>query len=389
MARPRLAVVIPSLHGAGCERMVAALLPDFQARFDVHLILHRAAIAYPIPPSVPIHLLQGDASPDHHVAYKAWRFAQRATRLATILRRERYDAVLGFVDVSNVLTAYAHALAGSRARLVLAEHTVNPQFFRFNPHARRLRPLLQALLRVAYTRAHRVIVISRAMQRYLRQGLGIWRPTDLIYNGVDTDVFYPRRAADEPCPRLEPAYTAPGVRLLSVGRLDANKDHAFLVRLLPDLLAALPDARLFLLGVGPEETALRRLACALGLADRVVLLGWRENVADYLRRADVFLIASHYESFSNATVEALACGTPVVVTRASAALPEVLAGGRYGAVVPLGDSATYARAVIETVQRRAPDREYRAEIAAYARGRFDLRETRARYVQVVEEASSV
>src|SRR5262245_17481806 len=173
MARPRLAVVIPSLHGAGCERMVAALLPDFQARFDVHLILHRAAIAYPIPPSVPIYLLQGDASPDHQVAYKAWRFAQRATRLATILRRQPYDAVLGFVDVSNVLTAYAHALAGSRARLVLAEHTVNPQFFRFNPHARRLRPLLQALLRVAYTRADRVIAISRAMQRYLRDRLGI------------------------------------------------------------------------------------------------------------------------------------------------------------------------------------------------------------------------
>jgi glycosyltransferase involved in cell wall biosynthesis len=266
---------------------------------------------------------------------------------------------------------------------------VNPQFFRFNPYARRLRPLLQALLRVAYTRADRVVAISRAMQRYLRDGLGIRRPTDLIYNGVDTDVFHPPRDAGETCPSLDPAYTAPGVRLLSVGRLDANKDHAFLVRLLPGLLPALPDARLFLVGDGPENATLRRLARALGLADRVVLLGWRENVADYLRRADAFLLASHYESFSNATVEALACGTPVVVTRASAALPEVLAGGHYGAVVPLDDRAAYAQAVIDTVQRRAPDPGYRAEIAGYARARFDFRETRARYLQVIQEASGV
>jgi glycosyltransferase involved in cell wall biosynthesis len=231
-----------------------------------------------------------------------------------------------------------------------------------------------------------VIAISRAMQRYLREGLGISRPTDLIYNGVDTDVFHPPRAADEACACLDPAYVTPGVRLLSVGRLEANKDHAFLVRLLPDLLAVLPDARLFLVGVGPEEAALRRLAGALGLADRVVLLGWRDNVADYLRRADAFLLASRYESFSNATVEALACGTPVVVTRASMALPEVLAGGHYGAVVPLGDRAAYARAVVETVQSRTPDRAYRVEIAAYARARFDLRETRARYLHVIREA---
>jgi glycosyltransferase involved in cell wall biosynthesis len=381
--RPRVAVVIPTLQGAGCERVVADLLPDLCARYAVELVLYEPAIAYPVPPGLPLRLLHSTIAAERPGAVKGLRFGVRVARLAAVLRRGRYDAVLSFVDTNNLVSFFAHRLTRRRARLVLVEQTVGAEFFHFNPYARRYAAVYRPLLGLAYRHADAVIVVSRAMGRYLRRALGVRRPLTVIYNGVDVGRFYPPAPGAGPPTALEPAYRTPGVRLLSVGRLDANKDQAFLVRVLPHVLQHVPDARLYLIGVGPNETALREQAARLGLAARVGLLGWKTNVADYMRFADALLLASHHESFGNVLVEALACGLPVVATRATAAFDEILGGGRYGAIVPCHDEAAYAAAVVATLRHRSADPAYRAALARYARTTFDQRTTNRRYLDVL------
>ncbi len=145
-------------------------------------------------------------------------------------------------------------------------------------------------------------------------------------------------------PGLREALGIPaGARVLAaVGRLDPVKNHALLL----EAMAALPrrDVVLLLVGAGGLEDELRRQASALGLADRVLFLGLREDVARLLRIVDVFIMPSKYEGTSLALLEAMAAGRPIVATD----IPgnrKPLIDGAAALLVPPDDANALARAI--------------------------------------------
>jgi glycosyltransferase involved in cell wall biosynthesis len=107
---------------------------------------------------------------------------------------------------------------------------------------------------------------------------------------------------------------------------------------------AFPDARFELVGGGPELSALRAIAGALGLEHAVSFLGHRENVKARLEAADIFVLPSRSEAFPNAVLEAMAAGLPVVASGVGGVL-EVVRQGQNGLIVPPGDPAELASAV--------------------------------------------
>lgn len=386
MKKTRLAVFIPTLEGAGCERLVSEMLPDLNEYFKMHLILYHRLITYRIPENVIIYHLNSDTSAKHGVIYKIYRFIKRIYCLAVILRRERYDVVLSFID--NIVVFFACKLAGRKTRIILAERTVNTEFFKFNRYARGLQWIIKPLLRFVFFRADKVIVNSNAMQLYVRDVLGVTRATEVIYNGIDTEKFYPPTDKPEIPETLDADYMVAGVRLLNAGRLDDNKNQAFLIRIFPRILEAVPNARLFILGTGPNEETLRSLIFELGLEGKVHLLGWKNNVASYMRLADVFLLSSHHESFGNVLVESLACGTPVVATQSTEALFEILDNGLYGTIVPVGDAEGYIKAVLDTLNRQSKEAAFRRKISDYARVNFNLIDVKSKYIKAIREVTN-
>jgi mannosylfructose-phosphate synthase len=111
--------------------------------------------------------------------------------------------------------------------------------------------------------------------------------------------------------------------VLVVGRMAKNKGHDLLIRSMPTLLKLVPEARL-VAAIGSDESKqdikgvneLKKIAKELGIEDRIV---WRpyipdEELADYYRAAAIFALASRYEPFGMVAIEAMACGTPAVVT---------------------------------------------------------------------------
>jgi glycosyltransferase involved in cell wall biosynthesis len=109
-------------------------------------------------------------------------------------------------------------------------------------------------------------------------------------------------------------------------------------------------------GQGPEgqyEIQLRNLASSLGLADSVRFLGPvdGETIAEVMSAADVFCLASTNEGWPNVIHEALACGAPVVATDVGA-VPDMLAGGRYGVIIPVNDPMALQRGLEEALQQR-------------------------------------
>jgi glycosyltransferase involved in cell wall biosynthesis len=128
--------------------------------------------------------------------------------------------------------------------------------------------------------------------------------------------------------------------LLAMGRLHDNKAHDVSLQ----ALAELPDAWLWIAGVGPLEAKLKAMAEALGVADRVRFLGWRTDASALYRAADVCVFPSRYEPLGNVVIQAWAHGLPVVAA-ASQGPKALIEDGRDGLLVPIDEAGALADGV--------------------------------------------
>jgi glycosyltransferase involved in cell wall biosynthesis len=131
----------------------------------------------------------------------------------------------------------------------------------------------------------------------------------------------------------------------SIGRLNEQKGHRYLLDAAPAVLRAHPDARFLIVGDGDLAEPLRRQAQALGLADRVVFAGHRGDVPEMLGAIDVLCLPSLYEGTPLALFEAMAAGKAIVASAVDGCA-EVLADGTTGLLVPPRDPAALGAAVV-------------------------------------------
>ena len=166
----------------------------------------------------------------------------------------------------------------------------------------------------------------------------------------------------------------------AVGRLHRHKGLDVLVR----AVAELPDARLVLVGDGPERGALDRLAGALGMRSRLTVTGWTEEAGAYLPSFDVVALPSRVEGLPLALLEAMRAGRAVVAT-AVGSVPDAVVEGRTGLVVPVDDPA----ALTAALRKLRDDPGLRSRLGAAARDlvcrRFTPAAMAAAYEDVYEE----
>src|SRR5690606_26732556 len=108
---------------------------------------------------------------------------------------------------------------------------------------------------------------------------------------------------------------------------------------------------LCILGEGEERPRLQALVDALGLDGRLLLPGYQSDPAPWYAHADLFVLSSDHEGFGNVIVEALEQGVPVVSTDCPSGPREILEGGKYGTLVPVGDAAALASAIDDALSR--------------------------------------
>src|SRR5262249_9111390 len=147
-----------------------------------------------------------------------------------------------------------------------------------------------------------------------------------IPNGIETERFRPATDAERAAAPPDPAWPATGPVAINVGRLVPAKGLDMLIDAWARLAAAHPGARLVLVGAGPLRAEIAGRAHGAGIGERVVFLGARDDVPELLRRADLYVSASRTEGMSNALLEALGTGLPVVATRTGSA-PDVVVDG--------------------------------------------------------------
>jgi glycosyltransferase involved in cell wall biosynthesis len=120
-----------------------------------------------------------------------------------------------------------------------------------------------------------------------------------------------------------------------------------------------------LLGDGADRESLQRLVDELKLGDRVLLAGFQSNPYAWLARADLFAVSSIWEGSSMVLAEALSLGIASVSTRCPSGPEEMLAGGHYGTLVPVGDADALARAMIATLDSPLPADFLKQAVADY------------------------
>ena len=142
---------------------------------------------------------------------------------------------------------------------------------------------------------------------------------------------------------------------LAVGRLIPLKGYDDLLKAFRRLTRELgTDARLVLLGDGPDRGRLQSLALALGVAEAVHFAGYEPNPYAWMSKTAALVLSSRYEGSPSVLAEALACGANVVSTDCPSGPSEILEGGRWGRLVPVGDQAALARAMYETLRDPLP-----------------------------------
>ena len=234
----------------------------------------------------------------------------------------------------------------------------------------------------------RYVVVSKDIERYLQQRIGI-RPSRItqIYNGVDTERFVPGpRAGDIAWP---PGFEGAGVlRFGTVGRMQPVKDHATLLRAIALLTARQPAlrrrVRLVIVGDGPLLASTRDLAQTLGIADIVWLPGSSDRVPQWLRGLDVFVLPSLNEGISNTILEAMASGLPIVASRVGGNV-ELVAEGRTGLLVPPGSFEQLAGALERYTTDEALRREHGEAARRVALERFSLAAMVGSYQEVYDQ----
>ncbi|CCO09272.1 N-acetyl-alpha-D-glucosaminyl L-malate synthase BshA [Desulforamulus hydrothermalis] len=213
------------------------------------------------------------------------------------------------------------------------------------------------LTRYSLEASDMVTAVSAFLAEQSRQTFNFQRELPVLYNFVDTRVFRPEAAVEKQ------QLTGGRDLLIHISNFRPLKRVLDVIRVF-QLVCKQRPACLLMIGDGPEMPAAQELAASLGLHRDILFLGQQDTVAPLLAAADVMLLPSCCESFGLAALEALACGVPVVASRAGG-LPEVVVHGQVGFLTAVGDLAEMARFTLLLLE----DRALRQKMSAHARSR--------------------
>ncbi len=317
-----LEVVTPSRVG-GAEIFVAELCSSFAelgAQVQLFCPSGRQFVDYAAAKGIP------------SISWKTYGKVDPVTviRLASLLKRGRFDVIHTHLSTAGLLGAFAAKLAGRRS--VAHVHGLNTA--------------------TCYKFSDKIIAVSEAVKSHLvEQGIKASK-IHVVHNGVDLLRFYP---SDTNEAKAKLATTNPDILpdgfdgpLLGVfGALVSSKGHRVAIESMFLILKDIPDARMVIVGEGKDREDLQRAAEALGLSERIIFTGFELDVRRIMSACDLVVVPSlRTEGFGRVATEAMALAKPVVGSSAGGLL-EIILHNETGLLVPPNDPQAIATAACE------------------------------------------
>lgn len=345
----RIGLYLPSLEGGGIERLYLGLARQWIARghlVELALNERRGELLGDVPSGVRI------------LDLGVRRQAASLPALIRYLRASRPNVVMAGHDHNNIMLCAASFARTGKTRIVASQHNTlsanDTRGAKFGP--------VPLLYRALFSQADAIVAVSSGVADDLALTCHLPRERiDVIHNGIVPADLATRMAA----PVDDTLYREGVATILAMGRMVEQKDFATLLAAFAQVRQSRP-ARLVILGEGPLRPALQAQADALGIAGDVAMPGFVDTPFAHLARASLFVLSSRHEGFGNVIAEALACGTPVVATDCKHGPAEILGGGHFGTLVPVGDPAAMASAIVNALDHDPDHDALRTRGAAFS-----------------------
>jgi glycosyltransferase involved in cell wall biosynthesis len=337
----KIAYVLPNIEAGGTEQHVLTLcrLLD-RSRYSPSLVTTAGggALFDAFSALVPMKVM-GDSARGKRFRSTPWEHARAVASLVRILRERRPDILHAYLPAANVIGPLAARLAGV-TRVIVSKRSLADYKERF-PLLRHTEPFGNRLADV-------ILVNSDAVRRDVERTERHWRGKfRKIYNGVaPIEPWSPDKAMAF---RRREGIPADALVALCVSNFYPYKGHEELVEAVARLVTGVPDVIFLLVGrdSGTMEATRTRIR-ERGLEGSFRFLGSRSDVPDLLRASDLFVHPSREEGFSNAILEAMAAGLPVVACNVGGN-PEVIVDGETGRLAPPRDPERFADAMVELI----------------------------------------
>ena len=315
--------VLPNFAGGGAERITLNLL----ASLDRQKFTPKLAVFDAIG---PLRDLVPEDVPIHHLRQRRLRTAlPKLVKYIRDIKPRVVFATQGYVNLGLLL---ARPFMPKQVRIAIRECNTPSQDLPTRRH-----PRLTAMgYRMLYPTADLIFCQHSLVDQELIARFQVSAArTERLHNPIDETNL---RATARPTKR-EPGR---GLRFVAAGRLEKQKGFDRVIGLMPQLP---PDTHLMIFGEGPEEEALRRESERLGLGGQVQFPGFTRPLSPWLAGADGCLVPSRWEGIPNIALEALCCGTPVIVTSQAGGIAEVAADAPPEAVTVSEMGLAFARAM--------------------------------------------
>lgn len=312
----KITFVTSTLTSGGAERVISLLANNFAERgYEVEMIALTSISPdyYTLNPKV--RFIHADKVSKGGLLGELWWFRKH-------IKKEQPDVVIAFMEA--VYEFVLLALLGTKIPVISSER-LDPALISWP------RKVLRWLL-LPTAKAH--VVQTQQIKHYYNQR--IQKKTHIIYNPVNEKVFQVKvdrlKVKEE---RLN--------RIISVGRLYPQKNQKMMIEAFAKIAPKFPEWSLVIYGEGHQRKALELLVERLKVKDKVLLPGRCETVIEEVAKSKVFCLSSDYEGMSNAMIEALCVGTPVISTKVSGT-DELIRDGENGLLVDIGDTDGLAQA---------------------------------------------
>jgi len=297
---------IPSLEGGGAEKVMVELLSNInRERIEPVLLMlyedENSPYISSLPKDIRIIIVKrgSDANLD--------KLKQYTDFIRTVFR-EKPDVIVSMLTHCNIMALSAKLM--SRIRAIICEHIAIGEVIKTKEGEKMLWFPTKHLVNLFYRFADKIIAVSEGIKANLVEEFNITPSNiEVLHNPIDLDRI------PELCELpVEHIFFADRVPIIcGVGRLVRQKGFDILLKAFRNITEEM-DARLIILGEGPEDKALSRLANDLAIIEKVSFAGFQKNPYKFISKADIFVLSSRYEGLPMVILEAMACGTPVVST---------------------------------------------------------------------------
>ena len=289
--------------------------------------------------------------------------------LTIFLKKERFDIVHCHTSKGGFIGRIAAKLAG--AKIII----YSPHGDIFDGYFCKLATVSFILLeKLAARFTDKIINLTKIeIEKFLEHGIGARHQLTQIYNGIDVK-YYERAMTSNMKKRDEFGLSKDDFVCATVGRLVPVKGHTYLIKAIRRVVEVIPEAKFLFVGDGELKAKLSEEIESFGLQKNILLLGTRSDIATILSCINVFILPSLNEGFGMVLIEAMAAKKPVIST-AVGGVPEVIADGKTGILVPPKDPEAISSAIIKLYNN--PDMSLEMGLAGHSRVKklFDITTT--------------